>query len=157
VRTGYARFDDAYAVFVGVSGGRPAGSYRAALAEGDTPWAQAPVLDGFLDLDLRWMWVHEGMADLVFPELAIEDALRAMTLAHAVERAAGGKPVRAIVRGPRITLWDVDKKMVRACAASVLPGCVAGAVLGPAGGLLVGLLIVLGFLVWLLKKSGQPT
>ena len=50
VRTGYARFDDAYAVFVGVSGGRPAGSYRAAIAEGDTPWAQAPVLDGFLDL-----------------------------------------------------------------------------------------------------------
>ena len=92
----------------------------------------------------------------MFPELAIEDAVRAMTLAHAVERAAGGKPSMRSFVGPD-PAGDVDKKVVLAWLDLLLPGSVASLILGPAGGLLVGLLIVLGLLVWLLKKSGQQT
>jgi hypothetical protein len=126
VRTGHAPFDDAYAVFIGTSGGRAAGSYRASLVEGDTPWAQAPVLVGFLELDLRWMRVHEGEADLVFPGLAIEDVVRAVALAHAVERAAEGRPVPAVARGPRLARSDVRPGVGAAWSGGAFIALVAG-------------------------------
>jgi hypothetical protein len=157
VRTGHAGFDEAYAVFVGSSGGRAAGSYRDALVEGDTPWAQTPVLDGFLDLGLHWMRVHDGTADLVFPKLAIEDVVRATALAHAVERAGGGKPMPLIARGSRIVRLDLDSVAKGSWAAGIFPGFMVGVFLGPTGGLLAGLLVVLAFLAWGSKEGRQTS
>jgi hypothetical protein len=150
VRTGHWAFDGAYAIFVGSSAGRTAGSYRAAIVEGDTPWAQAPVLDGFLDLGLRWMRIHDGTAELVFPQLAIEDVVRAMGVAHAVERAAQGKPLPAIERGPKRPGSGMAADVGRAWLAGLLPGVVATGVCSGvrlrAGGVLTWCLATLGFL-----------
>jgi hypothetical protein len=171
LRTGYSPFDDAYAVFVGTSGGRTAGSYRAAVMEGDTPWAQAPVLDGFLDLDLRWMRVHEGVADIVFPVLAIEDVVRATRLALAVERAAIGKPVPPLAPGPRAIRqgwWEAGKKLASIWAFSVFWGGLLGglpfASRGriPIDGWLLGVvlaaIVLLGIVAWRWsERRAQPS
>jgi hypothetical protein len=102
VRTGYAPFDQRYAVFVGSTGGvLPSGSYRAAPVASDIPWAQPVLLDRLTELGLRWLRVHEGRAELVFPPLAIEDVGRAAALAVAVEQAACGGPVPALAGGRR--------------------------------------------------------
>jgi hypothetical protein len=161
IHTGHAAFDGAYAVFVGSSGGRTAGSYRAAIVEGDTPWAQAPVLDGLLDLGLRWMRIHDGTAELVFPRLAIEDVVRAMMVAHAVERATHGKPLPPIERGPKGPGSGMAGDVGRAWLAGLLPAVVATGVCGgvrhPEGGVLMWCLATLGFLALVWRRHLRPS
>lgn len=133
VRTGYAPFDDVYAVFVGVAGGAPdGGSYRAAPVAGDIPWAQTPLLESLLELELHWLRVQEGRADLVFPALEIEDVGRAAALAAAVEHAAAGRPAPVLTRGPRIIRpprGDVGVWTALAWGLGVFPGLLVGMLL----------------------------
>lgn len=101
VRTGHAPFDEAYTVFVGSAGGAPSGSYRAAPVAGGASWAQPPILEALLELDLLWLRVQEGRAELAFPPLEVEDVARAVAIAIAIEHAAIGRPYPALARGPR--------------------------------------------------------
>lgn len=125
IRTGHGAFDEAYAVFVGVAGEAPAGSYRAAPAPGGASWAQPAILEGLMELDLLWMRVQDGQADLAFPPLAIEDVGRVAALAAAIEHAAVGGPTPVLARGPRLP-WrareDVKEKLGMVWGAAALIG-----------------------------------
>ena len=134
VRTGHGTFDEAYAVFVGAVGEVPAGSYRAAPGPGGASWAQPAILEGLMELDLLWMRVQDGEADLVFPPLAIEDVGRAAALAAAIEQAAIGGPTPVLARGARAP-WQPWKDL----KDSVNTVWVAGLLFGVAPvGLLLG-------------------
>ncbi len=104
IHTGFASFDHGYAVFVGSAGGAEGGSYRAAPMASDVPWAQVPVLARLQELDLLWMRVHDGYADLVFPPLDIEGVVRAVALAVAVAYAAAGLSIPTLTHRPRTAL-----------------------------------------------------
>jgi len=124
-RTGYPPFDDTYALFVGPAAGAPSGSYREAPVAGSTRWAQTPLLDGLLDLDLLWLRVQDGHAELAFPPLEVEDVARAAALAVAIEHAARGRPLPALPRGPRTIRppWqDVGSSVGAAWGAGVVVG-----------------------------------
>jgi hypothetical protein len=135
MHTGYAPFDQAYAVFVGASGGAsPGGSYRSAPVASDIPWTQPALLDRLMELGLSWLRVHEGRAEIVFPPLEAEDMGRAAALAAAVEQVARGGPIPALVQGPRSfrqrvpvppTAW-----VVVAWAACIFTGPMGSMVLG---------------------------
>jgi hypothetical protein len=87
IKTGFAPFDQRYAVF-----GGPA------------PWAQPALLQRFLDLGLRWLRVREGRCEIAFPPLATDDLPRAIALGATVARLpSGAVPVEA-ARGPRLAL-----------------------------------------------------
>jgi hypothetical protein len=134
VRTGHAPFDAEYAIFVGVSGGGSAGSYRAAPTGGDTPWARPPILDALQRLGLQRMRIREGQAELTFvPALPIEAAGRAARLALAVERAARGMPLPSLAPLPTVLLpprpsLDVEAAFVWLAAA--FAGLLGGVLLG---------------------------
>ena len=132
VRTGHERFDTAYAVFIGVNGAAPpASSYRMAPVAGDVPWAQPALLDRLLELDLLWMRVRDGQAQLAFPPLEAEDVGRATALARAFEQAARGLPLPPLVRGPRIVQprHFPGEIVVKSWLVSILAGPIASVLL----------------------------
>lgn len=131
--TGHAAFDNAYAVFIGPST-RVAGaeSYRAAPVNGDVPWVQTRVLERLLELDLLWLRVRDGQADLAFPTLAIEDVKHALAVGTAFERAAYGKPGPPLAAGRRTTAesWpQIMPALVGVWGAGVFPGLFLGSLL----------------------------
>jgi hypothetical protein len=125
LRTGYAPFDEAHAVFVGAADREVSASYRDAPESSAIPWARPPLLDALLDLELLWMRVREGRAELVFPPLEPVDVGRAAALAIAVGQTAQGKPAPALARGPRAT-----RAPLRDAAFAVTVAWVAGLLVG---------------------------
>ncbi len=129
-RTGHAPFDDAYAVFVGVTGeAPPAVSYRSAPVAGDVRWAQLALLDRLVELGLLWMRIRDGHAEIAFPPLEAEDVGRAAALARAMERVVHGGQIPPLVEGPRVVedgLRGATKALVKAYGASVLMGLTWG-------------------------------
>lgn len=101
VRTGHAQFDATYAIFVMPTGEVTGGSYRGAPEANTLVWAKSSLLDRLLELDLLWLRVRDGFADVVFPRLPVEEVGRAVALALAVARAAQRKPLPTLSAGPR--------------------------------------------------------
>lgn len=136
VRTDYAPFDYVYAVFVSPSDRATTESYRAVPLETRVPWTLwTSILQRLLELNLLWLRIHNGNADIVFPPLEIEDVGRAIELTHAIEREVAGRSVPSLRTGPRVIREpEPDAKDVMALIWGV------GVFLGFAVGMLVATL-----------------
>jgi hypothetical protein len=91
IRTGHDPFDAVYAIFVVATGETVGGSYRSISTSRPPPWAQSSLLDRLLELDLLWLRVQEGKAELVFPPLPVEEVGRAALLAAGVALGSSAK------------------------------------------------------------------
>lgn len=101
LRTGHTLFDAAYAVFVMPTGDATGGSYRDGANTNPLGWAQPSLLDRLIELDLLWLRVRDGVGDVVFPRLPVEEVGRAIALATAVACAVQRKPFPALSAGAR--------------------------------------------------------
>lgn len=100
VRTGHARFDSGYAVFVG---GAASAEYRGPAPIDLGAFAAPKILDRLVELDLRWMRVQDGKVELALTKLEPEDVARAVDLAASVARTTRGEPPLDVAAGPRET------------------------------------------------------
>ncbi len=98
-RTGHRAFDEGYALFVS----QASGGYRGAEPAAAGAWAVPEVLDRLVELDLRWIRVREGTAELAFEVQKAGDLGRVAAVAANVARLSRGQPPVATRAGLRAT------------------------------------------------------
>jgi hypothetical protein len=93
LRTGDARFDAVYAVFMGMSSHEPGGDFRRAPGSDTLAWARPEALGQMLDLGLIWLRVQDGCCELSVAPLERQDVGAALSLAGNLLRASMRKPL----------------------------------------------------------------
>lgn len=88
-RTGHAKFDEQYAVFIG----RAQSEYRGGAPSVVGPWGASATLERLMDLGLQWMRVRDGKAEIAVCPLSVEDVARGLAVSANVARASRGEPL----------------------------------------------------------------
>lgn len=129
-RTGHAPFDTAFSVYLSptLAGGQ-AGDFLTSKAT-SLAWAHPRLLERMTEMELHWIRIQHGEAQLVFPPTNSAGAERISTLGVAFGRAARGEafslPHGDGPIGPRMRHIDVKARVLAVVGISALVALSAG-------------------------------